>query len=98
MKDQPAKVTFHKRATVALDALPLEEKNTVLKAINYLSFFGIESAIGENVKKLNIDEPLYLLRVNPSIRVIFRFNYPDNLEILDLVMKERLELFAANKS
>ena len=79
MKDQPAKVTFHKRATVALDALPLEEKNTVLKAINYLSFFGIESALGENVKKFNIDEPLYfnlireaetLLDTNPRSALI----------------------------
>jgi len=96
MKDNPAKITFHKRATVALDALSLEDRDRVLKAINHLSILGIDSAFGKTVKKFKIDEPLYLLKVNPSFRVIFRLIDQDEIEILDIVMKERLELFAAS--
>ncbi len=98
MKDNPAKITFHKRAIVALDALSIEEKNSVLKSINYLSIVGIEPALGENLQKFHIDEPLYLLRVTPSLRVILRVSEQNEIEILDIVMKERLQLFASNKS
>jgi hypothetical protein len=98
MRDNPAKITFHKRATVALDALSAEEKSIILKAINYLSVFGIETLSGDKVKKFKLDEPLYLLRANPNLRVIFRVISQDEMEILDIVMKERLEFFAANKS
>ena len=45
MKDNPAKRTFQKRAIVALDALSIEDKNPVLKCINYLSIVGIELAL-----------------------------------------------------
>lgn len=51
MKDNPAKITFHKRAIVALDALSIEDKNPVLKCINYLSIVGIELVLEENFKK-----------------------------------------------
>lgn len=98
MKDNPAQITFHKRAIVALNALSIEDKNSVLKSINYLSVAGIDPAFGKNLKKFQIDEPLYLLRVNPSLRVILRVAEPDEIQILDIVTKERLELFAANKS
>jgi hypothetical protein len=98
MKENPAKITFHKRAIVALDALSLEETNSVLKSINYLSIVGIEQAWGKNLKKFHIDEPLYLLRVTPSLRVILRVSEQNEIEILDIVMKERLQLFASNKS
>lgn len=98
MKDNPAKITFHKRAIVALDALYLEVKNSVLKSINYLSIVGIKPALEKNIQKFHIDEPLYLLRVNPSLRVILRVSDQKEIEILDIVMKERLELFASNKS
>jgi hypothetical protein len=98
MKDNPAQITFHKRAIVALNALSIEDKNSVLKSINHLSIVGIDSALGKNLQKFNINEPLYLLRVNPSLRVILRVAEPDEIQILDIVTKERLELFAANKS
>lgn len=98
MRDNPAKISFHKRATVALDALSDEEKNIILKAINYLSVFGIDSLSGDKVKQFKLDEPLYLLRANPNLRVIFRVISQNEFEILDIVMKERLELFTANKS
>jgi hypothetical protein len=51
MKYNPAKITFHKRAIVALDALSIEDKNSVLKCINYLSIVGIELALEERFKK-----------------------------------------------
>jgi hypothetical protein len=51
MKDNPAKIIFHKRAIVALDALSIEDKNPVLKCINYLSILGIELELEENLKK-----------------------------------------------
>jgi len=98
MKDNPATIKFHKRATVALDMLSLEQKNAVLKSINYLANFGLESILGKNVKPLNIDESLYLLRVNHSLRVFFRLNPQNEIEILDILMKERLEVFAHSKT
>ena len=98
MKDNPAQIIFHKRATVALDALSLEDRKSLLKAINHLAIFGIDSVIGKDVKKIKVDESLYLLKVNPGFRIIFRLTDRDEIEILDIVMKERLELFTASQS
>jgi len=100
MKDNPATIKFHKRATVALDMLSLEQKNAVLKSIDYLANFGLESILGKNVKPLNIDESLYLLRVGRGrgLRLLFRLNTQNEIEILDIFMSGRLEVFAHSKT
>ncbi len=51
MKDNPAKITFHKCAIVALDALSIEDKKPVLKCINYLSILEIELDFEEKLKE-----------------------------------------------
>lgn len=97
MQNNQIKIIMHKRVQIALDALSYE-RNSVLKAINYIATFGLEQALGKNVEKVNTDELLYLLRATSSIRVIFRVAAQDEIEILEIVMRERLEIFAASNN
>lgn len=96
-------IQFNQRAKVALDALSPEEKNSVLQAISRVDFLGIEAETKEHnnlkiFKTDKSDEHLYLLRVNSTFRVIFKWIVPDRIEILDIVMRDRLELFANHQN
>lgn len=92
------KINIHKRVLIALDVLSIEDKNSVLQAISYPSIFGLDPFLRTQVKKIHPSEPLYLLRINPTIRVILRVTQRDEIEILDIVMKDRLKLFATNNT
>ncbi|HEY9850471.1 MAG TPA: hypothetical protein V6D28_13480 [Leptolyngbyaceae cyanobacterium] len=96
-------ILFTQRAKVALDTLSSEEKDNVLQAIHRLETFGIEAELKEhnNLKSFHpdkSDEHLYLLRVNSTFRVIFKWIVPDRIEIIDIVMQDRLELFATHQN
>lgn len=98
MKEPPFEITVNKRVNAALDALSPQEKESVYQAINNLGIFGIEPSLGAKINKLKTDEPLYLLRVNPSLRLILKVTNGDKIDILDIVMRDRLKIFAANNS
>jgi putative addiction module CopG family antidote len=92
------KVTIHQRVNMALDILSPEEKRSVYRAIDYLEFFGIDPSEGANVKRIKTDEPIYLLKVDRSIRLILQRLEQDKIEVLDLVRSETLKLFAERNS
>lgn len=96
MSDRPLHITLHKRVKSALDALSPQEKQTVSQTLMNLANYGIETAISDNIiKKLKIDEPLYLLLINPNWRAILNMDNPDEIKVLDLMTHDRLEIFAA---
>jgi hypothetical protein len=97
MKETLYKIKIHQRAKIALDALSAEEKDIVWQAINHLAVSGIEPALGVNLERFKTDKSLYLLKVNSSFRAILKLSVPDEIEILDIVMRDRLELFATPK-
>ena len=101
MEDTLYNIQFNHRAKVALDVLSPEEKDSVLQAINRLRVSRIETGLGGNIQRFKTDKPneqLYLLRVNSIFRIIFKFIIPDRIEILDIVMRDRLELFATHQN
>ena len=96
MNDRPVQIILHKRVQSALDALSPQEKQTVSQTLMNLANSGIETAISANIiKKLKIDEPLYLLLINPNLRAILNMDNPDEIKVLDLMTHDRLEIFAA---
>ena len=97
MNDRPVQIILHKRVQSALDALSPQE--TVSQTLMNLANSGIETAISANIiKKLKIDEPLYLLLINPNLRAILNMDNPDEIKVLDLMTHDRLEIFAAANS
>ncbi|MFB2938534.1 hypothetical protein ACE1B6_25070 [Aerosakkonemataceae cyanobacterium BLCC-F154] len=95
--NQQGRIVIHNSVLPALDALTEEERQSVLKTINSLEISPIQQLIkSQNIAKLKADEELYVIRVNPSLRIIFRMTSPDKIEILDIFMKERIEFLFDN--
>jgi hypothetical protein len=89
------KYRFHRRAMMAFHQLSSAEQAQLLERLTYLLALPFDTWSASGIEKLVSGASLYLLRVNDSLRVIFRSAEGQPVEVLDVVRHETLELFAA---
>jgi len=85
---------FHRRASAALNQLADNEQAQVLEALATLVDTPAAQWPAARVKRLPGDQPLYLVRVNDSLRALVQVVAGQEPEVMDLVRHETLEFFA----
>ena len=88
------KVRFHQRARLVMMALTPEDKDLVLHAVKSLGESSPHQWPEGKVSKLDTPEDVYVLRVNPKIRVLFRLTEDRAVKMLDVVFRDTLKFFA----
>ena len=86
--------TLHRRALTALNQLPEVEQNQVLERLTALLEIPVEQWPPAWARRLPGDPPLYLVRVNDSLRVFVQVEPGRQPELMDVVRRETLEAFA----
>jgi len=84
---------FHRRAFTALHQLPAEEQAQVLETLAALTDAPAAVWPADQAKRLPGSQPLYLVRVNDSLRAIVRAADGQEPEVMDVVRHETLETF-----
>jgi hypothetical protein len=84
---------FHRRAFTALNQLTGGEQAEVLESLAALVDTPPTEWPAARAKRLPEEEPLYLVRVNDSLRIIVRAADGQVPEVMDLVRQETLESF-----
>jgi hypothetical protein len=84
---------FHRRAAGALHQLAAEEQGQVLDAVAGLVDTPVAQWPAAQARRLPGDQPLYLVPVNDSLRVIVRAVDGQEPEVMDIVRHETLESF-----
>ena len=85
---------FHRRALAALNQLASDEQAQVLETLAPLVDTPAAQWHTAQVKRLPGEQPLYLVPVNESLRVIVRADAGQEPKVMDIVRHETLEFFA----
>jgi hypothetical protein len=85
---------LHRRALIALNELPGPDQAEILDKLAQVVDLPAAEWSARGARRLADHEPLYLLRVNASLRVILRAIDGAPPEVLDVVRHETLETFA----
>ncbi len=85
---------FHRRAFSVLNQLAPEEKTQVLDRLTTLADIPAARWPGTLAKRLPGDQPLDLVRVNDSLRIMIRIVDGQPPEVVDIVRQETLASFA----
>jgi len=87
-------VTLTRRSEIAYDTLPQEEQQKVAKMLEILKQFpNLPSGSYQKLKSQTTNlTPSFIARVGSHYRLIFT-ERNDNVEILDVINRDRLELF-----
>jgi len=84
---------FHRRALAAFNQLAGDEQAQVLGTLAALAGTPAARWPAAQAKRLRAEQPLYLVRVNDSLRVIVREADGQEPEVMDVVRHETLESF-----
>lgn len=87
------KLKIHPRAHPALELLPEKDRRTVLGTVDYLRRSDPVRWPRELAVPLNVDKPMYLLRVTPELRAFITVLDDEDIELSDIVREETLRLF-----
>jgi hypothetical protein len=85
---------FHRRAFMALNQLDADEQAQVLETLAGLVDVSPVQWPAPQAKRLPGEPPLYLVRVNDSLRAIVQAADGQEPEVMDIVRRETLEFFA----
>ena len=85
---------FHRRAFTALNQLAAEEQAQVLETLAGLVDTPAAQWPAEQAKRLPGEPPLYLVRIDDSLRAIVSAADGQEPEVMDIVRRETLESFA----
>ena len=85
---------FHRRAFMALNQLAAEEQAHVLEALTGLVDAPAAQWPVAQAKRLPGEPPLYLVRIDDSLRAIVSAPDGQEPEVMDIVRRETLESFA----
>jgi hypothetical protein len=94
-----SRVQIDDRAAATINAYPPEDQRRIRSAIGHLLGWDVMERLGERVRRLPTDEPLYILRAPHGLRIIFsreRSRECDTITVLDILRQETLEAFAAS--
>lgn len=84
---------IHRRAMLAFDDLTTSERNALEKRMASLADLPPDKWSGTKVVRLDTPQPLYLLRIDDSLRALVRPGLGGQPEVVDFVRRETLELF-----
>jgi hypothetical protein len=99
MTKASSKLQIDDRAAATINAYPPEDRRRIRSAIGHLLGWDVLERLGERVRRLPTDEPLYIFRVPHGLRIIFsreRSREGDTITVLDILRQETLEAFAAS--
>jgi hypothetical protein len=85
---------LHRRAFSALGELSPEDQETIQTRLDALGGVPPNEWPATRVKAPHDDRPVYLLRIDHSLRAFIAVSRDGELEILDFVRRETLETFA----
>jgi hypothetical protein len=85
---------FHRRAEAALHELPPADQAAIRERLAALAQVPTREWDAREVKKPGTDGPLYLVRLNDSLRAFIDLHANGSPEVLDIVRQETLESFA----
>jgi hypothetical protein len=91
---QPRKVILHRRADMALTFLRPRDRATVKAAIRKLKDPDSAALVLASAAKALTPEPMYLMQAGPEWRIIFQEKENNEIEILDVVLADKLRAFA----
>lgn len=85
-------VTISTQAQIAIRSLLPSDEERVKRLLAMLENFSKDDYIKQQAHKLkgSAFDDLYIMRVTPELRIIFRY-LQDKVEILDILTHERLE-------
>ena len=95
---EPNRFALRRRALQVLDALAPEEQKQVLDKLEALGKLPREQWPMHEFSRLPGEEPLYLLRIPPRLRLFVRMDDGSQPEVLDIVHRDRLAAFASSKT
>ncbi len=99
MTKASSKLQIDDRAAATINAYPPEDRRRIRSAIGHLLGWDVLERLGERVRRLPTDEPLYIFRVPHGLRIVFsreRSREGDTITVLDILRQETLEAFAAS--
>jgi hypothetical protein len=88
--DRPGGTLLPSRVLAALDQLTDEEQQAVRQALREIEAEGIGGVGEPRLRRLGVDEPLYVLRPAPAVRLIIRLSPDGSTEVLEIVRPETL--------
>jgi mRNA-degrading endonuclease RelE of RelBE toxin-antitoxin system len=83
-------VTVSTQAQIALRSLHPQDRDQIAKWIELLDGLSQDEYVPMQAKPFTSDKDLYLMRVTPNLRLIFKSD-GQNREIVDVVTRDRLE-------
>jgi mRNA-degrading endonuclease RelE of RelBE toxin-antitoxin system len=83
-------VTVSTQAQIALRSLHPQDRDQIAKWIELLDGLSQDEYVQMQVKPFSSEKDLYLMRVTPNLRLIFKSEGQDR-EIVDVVARDRLE-------
>ena len=83
-----------RRAAMALNAFPPEDRVRIRSALGHLLGPAALEDLGGRIHRLPADEPLYSVRIPPDLRVIIA-RRGDTIAVVDVLRRGALESFAA---
>jgi hypothetical protein len=94
-----SRVQIDDRAAATINAYPPEDQRRIRSAIGHLLGWDVMERLGERVRRLPTDEPLYILRAPHGLRIIFsreRSRECDTITVIDILRQETIDALAAN--
>jgi hypothetical protein len=85
---------LHRRAVTALNQLDDDEQAQVHEKLVSLGSSPAAQWPADLARRLRSDQPLYLVPVNDSLRLIVQANLGQQPEVLDIVRQEALDFMA----
>lgn len=83
------------KVLIGLDIIPSDEQEALLKALNSLDNFSPDQPLDSKMKKgVLLGRTFYLFDVTPNYQLIFEINDRNEIQVVDLFVKGRLEAFA----
>jgi mRNA-degrading endonuclease RelE of RelBE toxin-antitoxin system len=82
-------VTISTQAQIAIYSLQPQDQRKVEERIRQLEHFPQDEYVRQQANRLTGYQDLYLVRVNPNLRLIFRYAGQQS-EVLDIVTHDRL--------
>jgi hypothetical protein len=94
-----SRLQIDERAAATINAYPPEDRRRIRSAIGHLLGWDVLERLGERVRRLPTEEPLYIFRVPHGLRIIFSregSREGDTITVIDILRQETLEAFAAS--